>query len=651
MRGAFVLVAAALAAAASGCASDPCDGQSGVCLSITVKGTATGLDHLLVSVDRPTPQTKQTPQTTQAFNLPIAFALTLPAGTTGHVAIALDGLGNGRELAHTSQDVTLPASGRESLTFTLNAGTGVTPDMSLPDMAPPVDMTRPITLAVSGATMGIELEPLTITLTATDPAGGSVTFSSGTPSTLPTGATLTPNGNVATLAWTPGFDQAGKYPLTITATATDGTRSATQPLMLTIANGADPVYPMAPNDVVSASLPANIIGDFDKDGFADVASCSVTVNGNSQYQVDILYGDATGLPTTNMAPAARRKTYTLTNAPPSTANTRLGCVGADVDADGFSDVIIRDPKTNGGKGQLIIFYGTLRTNSTTQPAFAIDPTSLAAAEALGANPLVVGDFNGDKVTDFATQTTPGTNDNVYIFEGLMPRPNSTYFGATAPAAGQATLVLSTVANPACGPRTVQAFGDVDGMGKQALLLADPNLGSTGSCPTTPGGVTLLRASGSNVNAQRPSSSASGFGLLASLCDVDGDGLYDFAASDLASGAGYIFYSPLTLSSGILVDSAAVKIAPAASRKYSTVVCAPKMFGAASLLLVDKATTPVRVDVIGDARPAAVARALPNPMGDMHFGESTGSIGDVNGDGKIDLLVGTLSGQYWVIYGR
>jgi hypothetical protein len=634
----------------SGCASDPCDGQSGVCLSITVKGTATGLDRLIVTVDKPTPETRQTPVPAADFSLPIAFALLLPAGTTGHVNISIDGLNRGMELAHTSQGVTLPASGRESLTFILNAGTGVTlADMALPDMAQATDMAKPITLAVSGATTGIELEPLMLTLTATDPGGGAVNI---TAATLPMGATLTPNGNMATLAWTPGFDQAGKYPLTITATsATDATRTATQQVMLTVANGADPVYPMAPNDVVSGSLPANIIGDFDKDGFADVASCSVTVNGNSQYQVDILYGDATGLPTTNAPPGSRRKTYTFPGAPASMANTRLGCVGGDVDGDGFSDVIIRDPKTNGGKGQLVIFYGTLRVNSTTQVVFAIDPTSLAANEALGANVLIVGDFNGDKVADFATQTTPGTTDNVYIFEGLMPRPNSTYFGAAAPAAGQATIVLSSVNNPACGPRTVEAFGDVDGMGKQALLVADPNLGATGNCTTTPGGVTLLRASGVNLNAQRPSSSASGFGLLSTLCDVDGDGVFDLAASDLASGAGYIFYSPLTLNTGVLVDSAASKIAPAASRKYLTVVCAPKMFGADSLLLVDNSTTPVRVDVVGNARPAAVARALPNPMGDTHFGESIGSAGDVNGDGKIDLLAGTKSGQYWVIYGR
>ncbi len=73
---------------------------------------------------------------------------------------------------------------------------------------------RPPVLAPIRPQSASEGQPITLTFAATEPENQPVTF---TVSPLPSGAVLTG----ATLTWTPSFTQAGRYPLTVTAS--DGT--------------------------------------------------------------------------------------------------------------------------------------------------------------------------------------------------------------------------------------------------------------------------------------------------------------------------------------------------------------------------------------------------------------------------------------------
>jgi hypothetical protein len=656
-RAVVALGCAALAGlAVAGCSTDPCDGQKGACITALVKGTAMGLDRLRVGVDKPAPASMVTPMPPGSLSLPVKFAITLPAGTTGAVDVTIDGLSGTTELAHTSQVVDVPASGRASATFTLNGGSALGPDM-----ATPLDMAQAITIATSGSTSGIELAPLSITITATDPTGGTVAID--VPN-LPTGATLTPGatGATATLAWTPGFDQAGSYPLTINVTAANTARNVSQPLMLTIANGADPVFPLNPGDMPSANLPANVVGDFDKDGFADLASCSVTLAGTvATYAVDLLYGDKSGLPTATPLPATRMQRYTFTGPTTtiSVASTRLRCVGADVDGDGYSDILLADPGSGtGGQGMVFVVFGQSRANSSAQVMPAMSQTGsnttstgtvTLAAEHLGNQPVLVGDYNNDGVVDFATETYPGAGkDSIYIFQGKKPRPADTQFGG----GGNSLVILTqSLAAYPCMQRQLHSFGNVAGTGADTILAFDPNAGYTTTCATV-GGFTLLANSGGNTTLVRPSGSTTVFGLNASLlCDVDHDGKSDLVAVD-GSGVIHIYYAPLPLVGNVLDDSKAAVIMPGAGTQYGALACAPGLVGG-NALLATITTPPVRVDVIGTARPAAVTSSLPNPVtpADPHFGESVGSTGDVNGDGKLDLVLGASSGKYWIVYGR
>jgi putative Ig domain-containing protein len=74
---------------------------------------------------------------------------------------------------------------------------------------------QPPVLAPIGPRTVSENAPLTTNLSASDPDGGTLTFSS---TALPTGSTLVhPMGlKIATFTWTPAVGQAGSYPITIT---------------------------------------------------------------------------------------------------------------------------------------------------------------------------------------------------------------------------------------------------------------------------------------------------------------------------------------------------------------------------------------------------------------------------------------------------
>jgi hypothetical protein len=75
------------------------------------------------------------------------------------------------------------------------------------------NVNRPPVLNPIGAHTVDEGEPLTITLTASDPDGDDLFFSA---SNLPTGANF--NADNAAFTWTPGYGDAGNYELLFTVT-------------------------------------------------------------------------------------------------------------------------------------------------------------------------------------------------------------------------------------------------------------------------------------------------------------------------------------------------------------------------------------------------------------------------------------------------
>ncbi|MDW7710942.1 MAG: Ig-like domain-containing protein, partial [Deferrisomatales bacterium] len=111
---------------------------------------------------------------------------------------------------------------------------------------------RPPQLSPIGNKTVAEGQLLSFAVSATDPDGDSVTI---TTSALPTGATF----DGTTFNWTPGFDQAGSYQVTFTATANGLTDSETITITVTDVNRL-PVADAGPDQTVREGEPIFLNG-------------------------------------------------------------------------------------------------------------------------------------------------------------------------------------------------------------------------------------------------------------------------------------------------------------------------------------------------------------------------------------------------------
>ncbi|HET7498006.1 MAG TPA: FG-GAP-like repeat-containing protein [Candidatus Eisenbacteria bacterium] len=105
---------------------------------------------------------------------------------------------------------------------------------------------RPPVVTFPGPISGTEGEPITFTISATDPDGDMVMYQTDG---LPAGAQLTDQMNgTALFRWTPGFDQAGSYDLMITADDMNGS-AIHGDVSITVADVTDPVAIARPDDM------------------------------------------------------------------------------------------------------------------------------------------------------------------------------------------------------------------------------------------------------------------------------------------------------------------------------------------------------------------------------------------------------------------
>jgi hypothetical protein len=237
-----------IAALASGCAADPCDGVSGTCLSARVEGNVGMLDQLRIAVSELNTTMSSPVSAGATFGLPVRLAIELPAsvGTSAHITVSGE-LAGSQVASSGAQVVMLNANGKTSHTFTLMGAVG---DAGIGDLAVPSDgggsdMPPPGVVSVLPASSTIPDVPrngvsgkVTLTFTnnttaartatmITESIAGGGPFSPDISSTCPLNMTTmtlqpVPAMSSCTLVMTVKTSKSGTFTDTFTVTLDDG---------------------------------------------------------------------------------------------------------------------------------------------------------------------------------------------------------------------------------------------------------------------------------------------------------------------------------------------------------------------------------------------------------------------------------------------
>lgn len=308
----------------------------------------------------------------------------------------------------------------------------------------------------------------------------------------------------------------------------------------------------------------------------------------------------------------------------ATSNDLLGAAvatGSDVNGDGFADVVFgADGALDDGGGAAYVLLGGPDAGSTTagdleagMGGFII--VGPAAADATGNAVAMLGDVNGDGLGDIAVGVSDGTGPgDVYVVFGT-----ETPSAVDLDALGAGGFVVS---GGASFGMSVGAAGDVNDDGLQDIIIGEPQADGDGiavvvfgKSDNNPVDSTALGSGGYRLEA----SSADGeFGSsVAGVGDVDGDGYDDVAVGARLSGGDgrvFVFYGKTdtdTLTEDTLAMDATAGISITASEDAGWV------------------------------------------------GHSVAGAGDVNGDGRPDILFGApahdidgelSAGRAFLVYG-
>jgi hypothetical protein len=365
----------------------------------------------------------------------------------------------------------------------------------------------------------------------------------------------------------------------------------------------DPTNPLESGAWVGTSVAS--AGDVDGDGFDEIAAGAPGVGPDDRGRAYLWFGSSNPLP---LGVASCQKTG-------STPNGRFGqsvAGGGDVNGDGYADVLIAEPGYSNGssrEGAVHLMYGNPYAKNVDceliQPSWTFEPNQAGVGDKLvmaGA-----GDVNGDGFGDV-----------------IIGAPTVDTGPSGGQAAGRASLFLGSPmglrSNPAWSWQGSQAdmrfgasvasAGDVNGDG-----LSDVVIGATGSSATSDGqpgegrAYLFLGSATSGLHPQ-PAWTAEGnqvgaeFGNAVSGGDLNGDGL-----SDLIVGA-HLFDDGAFHEEG---------------RSYVFLACPVRtQFGCAERVA---------------STPSWQAGRWGQHQNSAQVGISVSAVGDMNGDGRSEFLVG------------
>ncbi|MCP4212937.1 MAG: hypothetical protein GY764_15875 [Halieaceae bacterium] len=335
----------------------------------------------------------------------------------------------------------------------------------------------------------------------------------------------------------------------------------------------------------------------------------------------------------------------------------------DFNADGLADAAVGLPKDNSGDGQIVIIYGAAGDWPVPPQSYALSssPSSVIASGGsnLGEILALAGDVNGDGLSDLLVGDP--LNDQAYLLYGRTDTIGEGWDLSLLAQSGQSAFGVTMSSMEGKSGLGVASAGDVNNDGYADLLIADANklYLVMGRSRYTPQMVDIR----TQAAAVLPFDSLGG-AVATGIGDVDGDGLADFVTSDPAGSYGaqsrvYLFRGSTSYRTASF-SFPQQSLDPLNDAIASFV--GDSMVGAQILALGD-----VNLDSYadflyssGDAPRLVFGRADAG-WGHNNGGDRTLSYsppasgvltapGDINADGFADLLLGTASGDAYLIYG-
>ncbi len=378
-------------------------------------------------------------------------------------------------------------------------------------------------------------------------------------------------------------------------------------------------------------------GDFDGDGFADVA-VGAPSSRDPGASVRIFRGSPTGV-----AAAAS----TVLAAPADSAQFGyLVASAGDVDGDGFGDLLVAAKRSPTRAGSVEVYLGSatgLRSTAARSIGALDDTFDLALAG--------LGDVNGDGFGDVAIGAQHATANGL-----TQAGTVGVYLGSSAGLASTPSVTLAGSAQAELFGNAVAGAGDVDGDGFADVVVgafsARSGSDATGRVSVFHGAASGLRSSASRVidgGAGRQ-----GFGQsVAGVGDLNGDGYADIAACrdtfvDMVADNVLVFLGSATgigatpariYQSAVVDDGFGYSIAGAGDVNGD---------GFGDLLIGAHNASPggrmragtAQLFLGSAAGPSMSALVTFEGVGAVdQFGLSVASAGDVNGDGFADVIVG------------
>ena len=384
-------------------------------------------------------------------------------------------------------------------------------------------------------------------------------------------------------------------------------------------------------------------GDFNGDGFADI------VVGSSRGSLDrvfVFLGSSTG----------PRATASWTLPKPTTNGEEFGSrvAGAgDVNADGFSDVVVGDPWFNGA-GQATLYLG-----GTSGPSSAPAWTGTGASMArFGESLAAAGDVNRD-----------GRGDLLVGADGLGSVRGAAflYYGTSTGLAAAPAWSVTAAEYSARFGKSVASAGDVNGDGFLDVVVGAPDLNAQAE---REGRAYLYLGTSSGLSttaawtADPTDQAEARFGTsVAGAGDINQDGYADvligapLAGTAPGPGRAYLY---LGSAGGLASTPSWVVESPddPAAAYFGSVVASPgdlngdgrrDVVVSAPYADVQRSTGQytwtvsgavyVYLNSAGGLSTVPSMALSPTGQGETYFGRSVAGAGDTNGDGRVDLIVG------------